>query len=65
MEKGVVKNFIIPGICVFAGTAAYSYLTSTPRHVEWPRAIFIGLFVALGMWGWTAFRARDGAKPPE
>ena len=59
------KTAMGTGAGFFIGVAAYSYFTTTPHEVEWPRAIFVGVFVALGSWLWNTYKARRASKTPE
>ena len=63
MTREIVRTVIGPGFGIFVGTAAYSYFTSTPHQVDWPRAVFVGAFSAVGVWLWTSFKARRAPKP--
>ena len=65
MISDTAKTSLVAGAGFFVGVATYSYFTTTPHHVEWPRAIFIGVFMVLGSWLWNSYKARRASKTPE
>ena len=59
------KTALIAGGGFFVGVAAYSYLTTTPQHIEWLRASFVAAFTAVATWLWFTYKARSDQNAPK